>query len=801
MKLQSCGLLIIMRHMKTKIFSVGLMLTVLSGCSMKEFSSTPFYSGKDVKFTGAVEDRVNLWPVAYWREPEGSIAWPMVSWGNDHFALRPAWSQYKRNGSGEYNEFNVFWPIAQFDTFDKDYRIFPFFWGKHAQRDSSYFSLFPMLWWNKDFAGMTPFFWLRDNRKGYSVFPLFWSEFDDDGGWHSLFPLYYYEGRRNNALGERVDYSELHAFCYLAGYERDRGCFLNHRFLPFYVWNSGDFYSLPFSRYEKGGRFKSRFFCGLGGMDSSTNGQYKASWLAPFYHHDKKGLVTPLFAVTDSANWCIPFYYKDKSNFITALGGKSGDSNWIIPFYWQNDKRFISLPYSQKLGDDGAVDSAFSVPLLSGYNRYAGSDESLLYVLMGLYGHVWKKNASGVDWVFPLFYNDSESFYTLLYGRNPRRTWLFPFYYNDSEYTLVTPFFHKDKAAGRETLLPLYSRCDGRFDTLAVSWWNDSKNGSRGFFSLPLLSGAGWHTNSCARTWGILGGLAGGSSNKDGTHWKQWIVPLYYMNDYSFVSIPFGYKNLGSHTNVYFAAGIAGLESGNSTGGWLFPVYKKSKDVDFDEKLAWLDRDRLPDDVKIWTEPVTNNVWNAKKKKIEKKEGTRLRATYVSSYDTRTHFLFSDNDKRIYGGYLEISCWRIKDKNKSGGSLTNCYEMTFCHDFGNRLLFRSEKKRKTAFSMDTREKVQDNEKGRQSFLGIVYRHDWTRDIANGTSKCRHNVLWRLWDWEEENGDIALDVFPGFTYDSKKNGYSKVALFWRFFRYENNPGRGKKVDFLFIPVWR
>lgn len=39
--------------------------TLLGGCAMKEFSSMPLYSGNDVKFTGAVEDRINLWPAAY----------------------------------------------------------------------------------------------------------------------------------------------------------------------------------------------------------------------------------------------------------------------------------------------------------------------------------------------------------------------------------------------------------------------------------------------------------------------------------------------------------------------------------------------------------------------------------------------------------------------------------------------------------------------------------------------------------------------------------------------------------------
>jgi hypothetical protein len=157
---------------------------------MKEFASTPLYSGDEVKFTGAVEDRVNLWPLAYWREPVGSIVWPVVSWGNDHFAFRPVWSQDKRHGYGEYDEFNLFWPICQFDTRDNDYRVFPFFWGSERDGDDSYFCLFPALWWNDDFKGVLPFWWM-DNADSFGIFPLYW-HINIRGNLDMLFPLYGY---------------------------------------------------------------------------------------------------------------------------------------------------------------------------------------------------------------------------------------------------------------------------------------------------------------------------------------------------------------------------------------------------------------------------------------------------------------------------------------------------------------------------------------------------------------------------------------------------------------------------------
>ena len=150
-----------------KIITAVLGLMLLGGCKMKEFSSSPFYEGNEVKFTGAVEDRVNLWPVAYYREPVGSLAWPLISWGDDHLALRPFYSQYKQSGSGDYDEFNFFWPISQFDTKHRDYRVFPLFWGE-SYSDKPYFCLFPALWWNREFAGVFPIFWDNDD--------------DDDGG-------------------------------------------------------------------------------------------------------------------------------------------------------------------------------------------------------------------------------------------------------------------------------------------------------------------------------------------------------------------------------------------------------------------------------------------------------------------------------------------------------------------------------------------------------------------------------------------------------------------------------------------
>lgn len=818
---------------------VGLML--LGGCKMKEFSSSPFYEGNEVKFTGAVEDRVNLWPVAYYREPVGSLAWPLISWGDDHLALRPFYSQYKQSGSSDYDEFNFFWPISQFDTKHRDYRVFPLFWGE-SYSDKPYFCLFPALWWNREFAGVFPIFWDNDDDDdgGFCVFPLCWAGWEKSGDlWNTIWPLYYYESRERSSWSEEK--SKFWAFCGLAGFNRRAGKFTNHRCLPFYFCDDGDFYSLPYSRYTDDGRIKSRILCGLAGCDSNTNGDYQASWLLPFYSHDKANdeFLTPLFGKTKDANWLIPFYYhdehltltplfgktveanwtlplyyKDKEKFLTLIGGKDGDADWVVPFYWRDKRTFASLPYWRQLGSDGEIDRAFSLPLLSGYERDHKTGDRLLYLLMGLGGHVWNEETGGASWVFPLFYSDRESFYTLLYGRNPRRTWLFPVYFDGEERTYITPLYGRNKKDGSDWLIPLYYRnkesfitplygksgdaswlfplyCrdESQFNSPVYSYWDDAKKGTRGFFSLPLLSGANWETNSCDKTWFTLAGLVGGSSNASGSHKTNWALPLFLREEgESFYSIPFGWSGGGSaYTNTYFAAGLAGLKSGRKEGGWMFPLFNYKKDADFDEKESWLAAAKMPEDIKIWTRIETNDVWNSTTKTHESVVGPKQHADYVSASNTKTHLLVFDNDKSIHG--------------RMPYGVTNRYEMTERHKLGNKLVFNHESNRKVCFDTATREKISDSEEGDTSLLLLLYNGEHRADTVKGTSYTSHKVLWKLWDWEEENGDVALDVFPGFTYDSKTNGYSKTSFLWRFFRYENDPEKGKKVDFLFIPVWR
>jgi hypothetical protein len=729
----------------------AMLMAIVAGCKMKEFSSTPFYSGDEVKFTGKVEDRVNLWPLTYWREPVGSVAWPLVSFGNDHFALRPIYSQYKAHGESDYNEFNFLWPIGQFDTHSRDYRIFPLFWGK-SYSDNPYFCLFPALWRGGETTGILPFFW-DDSFDEFHIFPFFMSDFSHGNSKQYLFPLYFY--------------------------------------------NNGDFFSLPYSRYHDDARVKSRMLIGLAGSNSSTNTGYESSWLYPLYYHDNNAFITPLFGTahdsswlfplyyndaslfftpvfgkTENAHWAIPLYYKDNTTFITAFGGKSGAASWVLPFFWHDNNTFVSLPYWQRLGKDRKIESASSIPLLSGYERDARTNDRLQYLLMGLGGRVWSETSGNASWVFPFYYKGDNTFYTLLYGHNPRCSWLFPLYYSNEDITLAIPLYGRSKNKNSEWLFPLYYRDDDSFTTPLFGMDKDAT------WLVPFFY------NDDQRT--IASPLYGRSKKKN----SEWLIPLYHREaGRSFTSLPYSWRGGAEQTNSYFATVLAGTRSGRVQGSWIFPLYDVKKDTSFDHFATILDESRLPDEIAVWKQLCTNAVWNAKTKEYDLfKTEWRQRANSFYSRNDKTFLLLSDADDNIHG--------HIGHYDK-----TNTYYIARRKKIGNRLFLNRDKYREVKFNISTREKISDDETAEASFLLFLYNHKRETNLITKNERKRHTVLWRFWHWEEENGNVSLDVFPGFTYDSKTNGYSKTSFLWRFFRYENDPEKGKKVDVLFIPTWR
>ena len=362
-----------------KGWRIAVALAALAaGCKTKEMKSTPFYEGDGAAYAGRAEDRVNLWPLAYWREPACSILWPLVSFGDDHFALRPLYSQYRQDGrDAPYDEYNVLWPFGQADFKSGDYTAFPFFWGK------GYFAALPEVIVCDKFTAVLP---LVLTESGGAIIPV--------AGWKSeraerlftVFPLY--------SFSWTPERTSLWGACGLLGRSSFADGEYAHWALPFYLANRNGAYSIPWSRTKSfdGGDVVDAYMCGLGGR-ALTNDVYSSSWAVPFYYHDNERLLTPLF-------------------------GKSSDSDWVMPLYYRDEHSFCTLACAAWDDPDTASCGFVAPPLLSWATWSTNSCRSSWGALAGLVGA--KSNATGErrkSWALPFYMSDAgRSFHSLPYG-------------------------------------------------------------------------------------------------------------------------------------------------------------------------------------------------------------------------------------------------------------------------------------------------------------------------------------------------------------------------------------------------
>ena len=330
-----------------------LLAATVAGCATSPMKPTPFYGGSERVYTGRVEDRLNLWPVTYWREPALSVVWPIYSQAEDHWAVRPIYSQYRQGGKGtDYDEFNVLWPLCQFDTKHDVNWILPFVWSGNGT-----FSIVPVLWWTQNWFILGPFVTATKKNVG------------------TLFPLVYW----NSDVGNE----HLWTLAGLWGYWRDYGEPAAHWCLPFYAKTDDGFFSIPFSRVDRKSQFADYYLCGLGGYESVSD-KYESSWLFPFYYHDQDGFYTPLYGQTDESSWLMPFYWQSKSGCHTLLysstetgwwalfglvGGKTNVSgsrheDWAVPFYYRDEGRsFTSLVYGWNGGQSDKTNTWWAAGL------------------------------------------------------------------------------------------------------------------------------------------------------------------------------------------------------------------------------------------------------------------------------------------------------------------------------------------------------------------------------------------------------------------------------------------------------
>ncbi len=417
-----------------------------AGCRTAAMKGTPFYTGEYGRREGPVENRVNLWPLVYYRDPALSVLWPFYEHTDEHWALRPLVSMYGLDRPAGQREINVLWPLAQFDGSSGRNRIFPVYWG------AGRLAIFPLVWHRAGADGQTV------------IFPLYWDLCGGGNRKHALFPLWIVNRERAWALWPLIRWSRPAA--------PDR---FGH------VW---PFYGF---RAKRDGSARAEFWLWpLGGRVIRDRGAARAAWFAPFFYHRRNSagalFISPLWSRSgdDQGRWrwqlAPPFFFRSRS--------ESGNLFVSLPWMQQRDAagrlRWCVAPpfFARWRGVDGRLGQ--SVFLFYGQSRAAGGALLRRYLLP----LVWFERSPGgvTNLNVLLLYQQRRD----AHGR--------------LQSVRAFPFFglYRDKGVWWSPLAFGRPR-----EGLFCSWlcgWRKPARGSSGFV-YPLTPLAGWRTGSEAGGW------------------------------------------------------------------------------------------------------------------------------------------------------------------------------------------------------------------------------------------------------------------------------------------------------------
>jgi len=377
---------------------------------------TPFYAGEYARRNGPAEQRVNAWPLVYYRAPALSVVWPIFEFTDDHTAVRPFFSVY---GLDETNhEYNVLWPLSQFDRQTGDNWIFPVFWG------SDYGVVFPVYWhlgepFGKGGGSDSLFpLWILDRYRTnrfdlFCPWPLmhWWSDASLGEGGSMVFPLYRHD--RDDAG------SRFYSLLWLSGTKTNGDGW--RALLPLFYQASNETSSVTATLI----------------WDQGQSGSNHWQLLIPFGYWDRqqRTVISPLWAYWQDegremsvAPWSLSWWTRATNCDDLWLVGGLAHASWgqnpgphhVIPLYYRDaEHRTLLTPLCGWNHGDG--DFFYPLTPLAGVRTDAHSGSWLF----PLYSHVRQKKTGDVnDWLL-LLGGDSQE------GRH-RHSWFWPlFYYGD----------------------------------------------------------------------------------------------------------------------------------------------------------------------------------------------------------------------------------------------------------------------------------------------------------------------------------------------------------------------------------
>ncbi|MCX7046950.1 MAG: hypothetical protein NTX50_15860, partial [Candidatus Sumerlaeota bacterium] len=380
------------------------MLAVMAGCSSSAMKSAPLWdpssSGaatlSDMEYKkaeGPPEDRVNLWPVYYYRKPATSVLWPMIAVTDEGNAVIPFYEYLYKDKELRMGMIHHYVPALANVNGAKDcYRILTFFKGPDATwffpffyKDSdTYRSLLYTRtrsdW--KDLDGILgPLFFIKKTGKdkqdtsAFYPFPIFeyWNHVSDKGS--MALPLYYFEWNKAAKRMAALNLAGLlfhldldnHWYFYLAGL----GAGSHEKYSAGETKANGFDYCFPFFIFSRDGA------------------EYYQSILFPFFHRfgDKEGDAQTLFPV-----YYYSHYASGYKRTVTALFGFDNEGTWYHvagPMYFYSNR-------------DGVTWRSFLWPLF-----WSRQDKDSLYrsCLFPLW-HEYRDNDTRRTILAPLFWSE-----------------------------------------------------------------------------------------------------------------------------------------------------------------------------------------------------------------------------------------------------------------------------------------------------------------------------------------------------------------------------------------------------------
>jgi hypothetical protein len=467
-------------------------MPLLAGCASEGMKGTPFYEGVTYHPPDAMERRVNLWPVAYYYDPFLSVLWPIFEKSDTQVAVRPLFGVAKLDR--EKHQYNVLWPIGEFDFETDEHRFFPFFWeGSSGGQYGPYFTIFPVVWYGRnDYFILFPLVWQKPDE--FCVFPIFWYEKEDH---FAVFPLYM----------NFVDEKSTHVLWPLFHVRRDEEP--SWHFGPLAGdWKGAD------SRY-------SYLLFPLGHRYRKED--YGLDMFLPLYAKEsgtqRDTLVTPLYISNDDHETGEKFRFIAPTWF--DYQKPDGGMRALFPLYFgrrEGEEKLWLTPLVGHRQRPGA-ETWIITPLLSAHTRADTYDET--WALAPLTRFRWG-DGPNVSHVLPFYYYDGEreAFFSPLYarmknednsvtrvippllssrtkGKDFTRTWSpWPLVMNESDAkgrkSFAIPFYGYDGSKNRFLSLPYsqWGTADDRVHAFLGPLFVHEKqpDESRGFFLWPFTS-------------------------------------------------------------------------------------------------------------------------------------------------------------------------------------------------------------------------------------------------------------------------------------------------------------------------